>query len=176
MKLSFEKVKSLPEILIPGTIYYVDNLKTQVIAESENTYSIYNGCDSPFEKGIGENSVVLKGTITNYAFGNNSVAIGKNTEAVANNSFVSGLRTKTKCSNGAAFGQDNVGNSDAIFEIGIGTSSDRKNAVEVKQNGDVYITGIGGFTGANSSTSKSVQEVINELVNIINEITISETN
>lgn len=61
------------------------------------------------------------------------------------------------------------------YSIGIGTSdTDRKNAFEVKQNGDVYITGIGGFTGANSDSSKSVQEVINELVNKLNEITIND--
>lgn len=45
-------------------------------------------------------------------------------------------------------------------------------AVEVKQNGDIYITGIGGFTGANSNDAQSVQEVINELVDIISQITI----
>lgn len=58
------------------------------------------------------------------------------------------------------------------FSIGIGTgSNNRKNAVEVMKNGDIYITGIGGFTGANSDSSKSVQEVINDLVDIINQIT-----
>lgn len=45
---------------------------------------------------------------------------------------------------------------------------------EVKQNGDVYIKGIGGFTGTNSDSSKSVQEVINELVNKLNEITTND--
>lgn len=47
-------------------------------------------------------------------------------------------------------------------------------AFEVKQNGDVYIKGIGGFTGTNSDSSKSVQEVINELVNKLNEITTND--
>ena len=77
MKLSFKKVKSLPEILIPGTIYYVDDLKTQVVAESENTYSIYNGDDSPFEKGDAENSAVLKDG-NNQTISEDSVALGKN--------------------------------------------------------------------------------------------------
>ena len=48
------------------------------------------------------------------------------------------------------------------------------NAIEVKQNGGVYIEVIGGFTGENSDTSKSVQEVINELVNKLNEITTND--
>lgn len=90
--------------------------------------------DSPFEKGFGENSAVLKGG-NNQATNVNEVALGKY----------------------------NISNSDTQFSIGIGASdTDRKNAVEVKQNGDVYITGIGGFTGANSDSSKSVQEVIND--------------
>ena len=69
----------------------------------------------------------------------------------------------------------NKSNPGTCFSIGIGSNiSNRKNAVEVKQNGDVYIVGIGGFTGANSDSSKSVQEVINELVNKLNEITTND--
>ena len=54
------------------------------------------------------------------------------------------------------------------------SDTDRKNAFEVKQNGDIYITGIGGFTGDNYNSSKSVQEVINELINKLNEITTND--
>ena len=68
------------------------------------------------------------------------------------------------------------------FSIGIGSSNtNRKNAFEVKQNSDVYITGIGGYDGTNAVTAnaqgiiaKSVQEVINELVNKLNEITTND--
>lgn len=42
---------------------------------------------------------------------------------------------------------------------------------KVKSNGDVCILGIGGYNGTNLNTAKSVQEVINELVNKLNEIT-----
>ena len=94
----------------------------------------------PFEKGEVDNSAILKG-------GNNKV-----TNA-----------------NEVALGKYNKSDYNICFSIGIGTSNiDRKNAVEVKQNGNVYITGIGGFTGANSNSSKSVQEVINELINKLN--------
>ena len=128
--------------------------------------------DSPFEKGSGTNSAVLKSTYSNTAKGINSVAFGKNVVVNSNNSFGSGLNIIVNCNSGSAFGKANVGNANSIFEVGIGTLEDgRKNAFEVKQNGDIYITGIGGFTGANSSSSKSVQEVINELVDIINQIT-----
>lgn len=75
------------------------------------------------------------------------------------------------------------------FSIGIGTANtNRKNAVEVKQNGDVYIIGVGGYDGTNLETVKTVQEVveelenkvallksrITELENIISQITIKE--
>lgn len=42
MKLNFRKVQTLPEVLIPGTVYYVDDLKTQIIAETESTYIVYD--------------------------------------------------------------------------------------------------------------------------------------
>ena len=70
--------------------------------------------DSPFEIGDAENSAVLKG-------GNNQV-----TNA-----------------NEVALGKYNISNSDTQFSIGIGASdTDRKNAVEVKANGDIYIEGV----------------------------------
>ena len=104
---------------------------------------------------------------------------GNNTNAQGPYSHAEGIGTKTNPNIGGQHveGLYNYVETDAIKVIGCGTDDEQRcNAVEVKQNGDVYITGIGGFTGSNSSSSKSVQEVINELVNIINQITISETN
>lgn len=50
------------------------------------------------------------------------------------------------------------------FSIGIGTSkTDRKNAVEVKQNGDVYIIGVGGYDGTNSDSAQTLQEILANL-------------
>ena len=50
-----------------------------------------------------------------------------------------------------------------IHTVGIGSSlSDRKNAHEVKKNGDTYIMGIGGYDGTNADeeTTKSLQSVL----------------
>lgn len=44
----------------------------------------------------------------------------------------------------------------------------------VKSNGDVCVLGVGGYDGTNLDTAKSVQEVINELVNKLNEITTND--
>ena len=117
------------------------------------------------------------------ASGAQSHAEGQETVASGDYSHAGGLGTKAKNPSEVAFGKYNISVTNGLddeseltlFTLGIGrNSNERKNAVEVKQNGDVYITGIGGFTGANSGSSKSVQEVINELVYIINQITIKE--
>lgn len=122
---------------------------------------------------LADNSFV-NGT-NNINEGNNSVIHGNKNKNYGKRAFVVGNENITNNENEAAFGQYNKSDSDTKFSIGIGTSdSDRKNAVEVKQNGNVYIKGIGGFTGANSDSSKSVQEVINELINKLNEITTSD--
>lgn len=55
----------------------------------------------------------------------------------------------------------NAGNT--LNTIGIGTAeNNRKNAVEVMQNGDVYITGIGNYDGSNYVDASTLQEVIND--------------
>ena len=92
--------------------------------------------DSPFEKGSAENSVVLKGG-DNKAINANEVALGKY----------------------------NKSNFDTYFSVGIGTSNiDRKNAFEVKQNGDVYIKGIGGYNGTNPTESRDLRSVIEPII------------
>ena len=112
---------------------------------------------------------------TTESFGQFSHAEGTSSNAVGVASHVEGVQT---IANNKAEHASGIYNKSTIstdvskathFSIGIGTlDTDRKNAVEVKQNGDVYITGIGGFTGANSDSSKSVQEVISELINKLN--------
>ena len=51
-----------------------------------------------------------------------------------------------------------------IHSVGIGKSDDdRKNAHEIKLNGDHYIYGLGGYDGTNSDTAQTLQEVITGL-------------
>lgn len=54
----------------------------------------------------------------------------------------------------------NAGNTQ--HSIGIGTASARKNAVEVMQNGDVYINDIGGYSGTTIVNAETLQDVIAE--------------
>lgn len=52
-----------------------------------------------------------------------------------------------------------------VFSVGAGTKDERKNALEVRRNGKVYIQDIGGFNGHNSDVAKTLQQVISEMQN-----------
>lgn len=52
-----------------------------------------------------------------------------------------------------------------VFSVGAGTKDERKNALEVRRNGKVYIQDIGGFNGHNSDAAKTLQQVISEIQN-----------
>ena len=58
-----------------------------------------------------------------------------------------------------------TGDDRYIFSVGAGTKDERKNALEVRRNGKVYIQDIGGFNGHNSDTAKTLQQVISEIQN-----------
>lgn len=51
------------------------------------------------------------------------------------------------------------------FTVGAGSQSERKNAIEVRRNGKVYIQDIGGFNGHNSdqSNTKTLQKTISDI-------------
>ena len=66
---------------------------------------------------------------------------------------------------------DNAEDKCTIHSIGIGKEPlQRKNAVEVMQNGDVYINGIGGYDGVNLNSADTIQKIICDLVHEINEL------
>ena len=61
-----------------------------------------------------------------------------------------------------------------LYSLGIGTSPvARANAVEVKQNGDIFIKGIGSYNGTNYSTASSLQTVIGNIPSAVTESTVS---
>ena len=51
-----------------------------------------------------------------------------------------------------------------LHSIGIGTSSENKNAHEVMNNGDTFIIGIGDYSGTNPYEAQTLQKVINSKV------------
>lgn len=105
------------------------------------------------------------------AYGNNAHTEGELGSAVGKNAHVSGASCIAFNDNEVACGHYNYSfwsDDDAkrtLYSIGIGeTDSNRKNAYELKENGDLYIYGVGGYTGKNSSEAKTIQKVITELL------------
>lgn len=90
---------------------------------------------SVFEKGGGDNSAVLRG-VNCEAKNKAEVAIG----AYNKSNISEELSGKTR------------------FSIGIGTEDERKNAFEVRENGDIYIEGF------NTSLQQNLNEVLNNSI------------
>lgn len=103
---------------------------------------------------------------SNTASGNYSHAEGNKAKASGDGSHAEGYYTEAKNSCEHASGMYNKSNnkdenSQTIFSIGIGTSdTDRKNAIEVFKNGQVFIEGIGGYDGTNPTESNTLQGAI----------------
>lgn len=123
----------------------------------------------------------ISGTVAcgDYSFATRGIAAGSSSWAVNRGgfakgafSFVGGNYNYALNTCEVAFGNFNksVQSSNTavatIATIGIGTAKDnRKNATETKQNGDVYIIGIGGYDGTNSEAEgiKTVQGVVEDV-------------
>ena len=104
------------------------------------------------------------------AVGSYSHAEGFDTNAVGKYSHAEGYYTRTSSQSEHAEGSFNKSYSSeddsvrVIHSIGIGTfEQDRKNAHEIKFNGDHYVYGLGGYDGTNATadTTQTLQEVIN---------------
>lgn len=86
-------------------------------------------------KGTGENSTILKNS-GSIAKGKNSLALG--TGLIASNDYEISL------------GKYNDSTSDTAFSFGIGSSeSDRKNAIEIKNDGNIYLWSEGKYVCLN---------------------------
>ena len=104
----------------------------------------------------------------NIASGDYSHAEGSETSAAGDYSHAEGKGTITNNEAEHASGKYNQSNKDTtIFSVGIGTSdTDRKNAIEVTQDGDIYVNGIGGYNGTNPSNSKDIATYLPNMVYI----------
>ena len=110
----------------------------------------------PSSDGTGEIFNSYEGGNANVASGGSSHAEGQNTQALTECEHAEGIYNKSYDSEDASIR--------VIHSVGIGSSdSKRKNAHEIKLNGDHYVFGVGGYDGTNAieDTSKTLQEVIN---------------
>ena len=102
------------------------------------------------------------------ATGAYSHAEGSETSAAGAYSHTEGKGTKTTNEAEHASGKYNISNTGStIFSVGIGTSDiKRENAVEIMQNGDAYMIGIGGYNGKNINSATKLQDAVSNSVNI----------
>lgn len=76
-----------------------------------------------------------------------------------------------------AQGSFNISESGTIHSIGIGTSSNnRMNAVQIQNDGNVYIYGLGGYNGTTSVNVSSLQDVFNNITDNKVEQNLSDNN
>ena len=104
----------------------------------------------------------------NIASGDYSHAEGGETSAAGDYSHAEGKGTITSNEAEHASGKYNQSHKDTtLFSIGIGESkSDRKNAIEVTRDGDIYVNSIGGYDGKNTSNSKDIATYLPNMVYI----------
>ena len=107
---------------------------------------------------------------SNSAMGDSSHAEGGQSDANGEYSHAEGFRTKTFSFAEHAEGTYNKSYDSTatsirvIHSVGIGSQENsRKNAHEIKFNGDHYVYGIGGYDGTETTGAQTLQEVINEL-------------
>ncbi len=130
---------------------YTSNTKSAGSITTHAAYSHAEG-NASVAAGLASHSEGKK----TFAQGNSSHAEGNYTEAKNESEHAQGQYNKSNKAN-ATFG--NAGNT--IHSVGIGTgTNDRKNAIEVMQNGDIYIIGIGGYDGTNPSSASSLQDIL----------------
>ena len=105
-----------------------------------------------------------------FATANRSHAEGGYTQAKGIDSHAEGYSTIATNQREHAEGQFNVSNlknttfgnaGNTIHSVGIGTNADnRKNAIEIMQNGDIYMYGIGEYDGTNINDASTLKQVI----------------
>ena len=111
--------------------------------ESQNAQSgiaVAEALENTVGRKTAEGGEIFNDYDNNEASGQISQAQGTGTKAKHKGSSTSGLNTETGTDNQTVVGKYNRVVSDALFVVGNGTDNDsRKNAFEVKANGDVKI-------------------------------------
>lgn len=100
----------------------------------------------------------------NYSHAEGLVTIANNKSEHAQGEYNKSTQAPSGATGAAA-------NAYSIFSVGIGTSdTDRRNAIEIHKNGDIFINGTGGVAAGNMNYSKSFQTLFNSLTNDINSL------
>lgn len=166
---NFRFLKKTDQVKVDLTNYATKSeLDDAGVWKSKNGVT-YLKSDDGSNHGSGENSVAEG--FSCEANGTGSHAEGRYTIASGSYSHAEGDNTRANNSYEHASGKYNrsfstyVGNSyvTTTFTHGIGDSSDRKNAITILDNGDIYIYGVGDYNGKYPENSKSLQSVLGDL-------------
>lgn len=123
-------------------------------------FSIYNNGDANLINGsniVNNGSTsIMSGADINVEKVFNSAAFGGGINITNNNEVGVGTYNVSK----ALTGGDRY-----VFTVGAGSQSERKNAIDVRRNGKVYIQDVGGFNGHNSDqpNTKTLQKTISDI-------------
>lgn len=125
----------------------------QANADGRNAYSVWYNSEANQEDSyvFGVQSVANwfgSMTLWQYATSNNtfSTAIWYSSQANADYSISAGNNTITNSVSSMAIWKYNVWNADSVFEVGFGTNTDRANLFEVKNNWNIYVSKLTGYT------------------------------
>ena len=147
------------------------NVASGIASHAEGSYTNATG-DYSHAEGTGTEAIGSESHAEGYctnAIGSNSHAEGLYTTASGHSSHAEGYNTQTFSQSEHAEGSYNKSYDSTTYSIrvihsvGIGSPNGRKNAHEIKFNGDHYIYGIGGFDGTNSADAQSLQTVLSNL-------------
>ena len=123
-------------------------------------FNIYNNGKANIINGgsiVNNGSIsIISGQDINVKNVYNSAAFGFGIDITNNSEIGVGVYNVSK----ALTGDDRY-----IFTVGAGSQNERKNAIEVRRNGKVYIQDIGGFNGHNSDqlNTKTLQKTISDI-------------
>ena len=123
-------------------------------------FNIYNNGEANIINGgsiVNNGSIsIISGQDINVKNVYNSAAFGFGIDITNNSEIGVGVYNVSK----ALTGDDRY-----VFTVGAGSQNERKNAIEVRRNGKVYIQDIGGFNGHNSdqANTKTLQKTISDI-------------
>lgn len=142
-------------------------------AEGENSHAEGSGSHTLGNASHSEGSGSLAEGVASHAEGYNteaeadkSHAEGESTHAIGESSHAEGVHTVTTNEAEHASGMYNMSTANkTLFSVGAGHDGSRMNAFEIDMSSNVYIYGVGGFDGTNSTTTgiKSLQGVISDI-------------
>lgn len=144
------------------------------IATTTGEYNEQTGAWSKGDAAHAEGNLTIASGNHSHAEGSGTKASGWQAHSEGHNTLAKGNRSHAEGSGTEAFNlgehaqgsfnkstESNDKSKATQFSIGIGTSAtDRKNAVEVKANGDVYIIGVGEYDGTNPTSATDLATLL----------------